>query len=450
MHTHMILKNPQASEDMMLELVVTTNTDEKKILENVLYNSKRVNEWIKQEEPNDKTLLICGSGPSIKYDIGVINEMHGSGCEIWALNNCANWLYRNKILPDAQVIMDAQPCTKTVLGHAKRHLFASQCDPELFDLVSDAELWHATYGEFLVDEQEGFPQHDDYCLIGASISVGNTAIVLAYAMGYRNIHLFGYDSSHSGDYGHVLHQKINDTDPLTLVKFGNKTYLSSLTMKLQAENFIQRAEAVKAGGCQITMHGEGLLPDMYKVLSGEMDEKSKYEQMWNIPLYRKYSPGEQEVESFLDLVKPSGLVIDYGCGTGRAAVKIKEYGCDVLLLDFTENSRDEIAKSLPFAQQDLTCKIEHKADYGYCTDVMEHLPTPDVSQTIDNIMDSCSRVFFQISTVPDTMGAIIGKQLHLTVKPHSWWRRLFMEKGLKIEWEICFPSESQFYITKGK
>ena len=446
MQTVMTIKNPQASADLSLNLTVTTNIPEEQILKNVLHNSNRIKKWIKLEEPHNKKLVICGSGASIANDIYEIRSLIDSSCDIWGLNNCANWLSNNGITADAQIIMDAQPKTINVIGPAKRHLFASQCDPSLFESVPDAELWQATYGEMLVDEQDGFPEHEDYCLIGASITVGNTAIVLAYAMGYRDIHIFGYDSSHTEDKSHVIYQSINDGDPLTYVYLNGKSYICSLTMKLQAENFIQRAKALTEEDCKITVHGKGYLPDLYQDSKREYSEQEKYQKMWSIPQYRDYSPGEQIVQTFLKIVEPNGLIIDYGCGTGRAGIELSKNGYDVLLLDFTENSRDKDARSLDFALCDLTRPIEHRSVFGFCTDVMEHIPTIDVEIVIENIMNSSDRVFFQISTVDDYFGALIGHPLHLTVQPHRWWIEKF--KQYKIEWDECYPYESQFFITK--
>ena len=260
-----IYKNPDASGDLTLKMTVTTNVTEKEILANVLENSKKIKKWVKQEEPHGRTLLICGSGPSIKDDLKLIGDLQDDGCDVWALNNCANFLAKSGIIADYQVIMDAQPRTIELVGMAADYLFSSQVNPELFMIKPKATLWHSTYGNVMVDEQDGFPEHEeDYCLIGSAISIGNTVLGLAYAMGYRNIHLFGYDSSHDGDSSHVIKQAINNDDPTTFVYFKEKTYLCSLTMKLQADHFIDRVDALKKLGCQIFVHGDGLIPDMYR------------------------------------------------------------------------------------------------------------------------------------------------------------------------------------------
>jgi hypothetical protein len=44
-----------------------------------------------------------------------------------------------------------------------------------------------------------------------------------------------------------------------------------------------------------------------------------------------------------------------------------------------------------------------------------------VDKVLDNCLAACKHVFFQISTVDDVMGGMIGHPLHLTVKPYEWW-----------------------------
>ena len=100
-----------------------------------------------------------------------------------------------------------------------------------------------------------------------------------------------------------------------------------------------------------------------------------------------------------------------------------------------------------FVQWDLTNPIPMEADYGICTDVMEHIPTEDVFRVITNIMESAHKVFFQISTIDDSMGELIEQPLHLTVKPHSWWENLFCARGYKVDWEAELDNSALFYVS---
>jgi SAM-dependent methyltransferase len=149
----------------------------------------------------------------------------------------------------------------------------------------------------------------------------------------------------------------------------------------------------------------------------------------------------------LSLVEPDGLILDFGCGTGRAARKMADEGHDVLLIDFADNCRDQEAANLPFLEWDLTKPCPARGVAGFCTDVMEHIPDADVALVIDNIMEAGRKVYFQINTVPDSFGAMLGTTLHLSVHDHAWWHDLFLELGYIIRWQEQGPISSKFLVT---
>jgi SAM-dependent methyltransferase len=181
-------------------------------------------------------------------------------------------------------------------------------------------------------------------------------------------------------------------------------------------------------------------------------EQRKYEKMWEIDDYRKISPGEQSAHKFLEVcnMPKNAECIDFGCGTGRGGLMIALFGqAIVTLVDFAENALDEdvveITKTQPdrlkWVQADLTKRLPVTAPYGYCTDVMEHLPPEEVDDAIRCMMMAANHIFFQISTVDDVMGERIGEKLHLTVKPYEWWLKKFRDLGAVIHW-------SQNYVAK--
>jgi len=435
--------NPGATMALTLPVLLVCNTSDEDIYNNIRANSRLDKQWVRYVEPHDGVAVLCGSGPSLAGSIAEIGGLQANGGKVFAMNGAAKFLDDHGILPDYQVMIDARVQTADLVGPAKEHLFASQVHPECFRRVPDAQLWHLqveTIDDLLPPYDKG------YCLIGGAASVGNTATCLAYAMGYRNLQIYGYDSSHQDGHGHAFHQKMNDGDPCAFVDFNGKTYLASLTMKLQAERFQETSSALIEAGCHIEVHGSGLLPDIFNTKI--LPEREKYERMWSIPGYRQVAPGEDCVERFLEIVKPKGAVIDFGCGTGRGGLKLKAAGLAVTLVDFTDNSRDPKAMDLPFVQLDLTKPIPLFETYGYCTDVLEHIPPDDVPVVISNIMAACKTAFFQICTVPDSMGALIGQTLHLSVHEHGWWKALFQSLGYRVEWDDEQAVNSLFVINR--
>lgn len=442
-----VYKNPDASAPLRVPYDLTCNTAETQILKNVLENSKKCDRWVKRLPAHDRLAVVCGSGPSLQENLDEVRKLTQDGATLYALNGSAKFLDIYGLLPDYQVIMDARLETASLVGPAKEHLFCSQVHPETLKRAQNLTLWHATFGNLMVDDQEGFPEHhDDYAIIGSAITAGITVLILLYALGYRRVICFGYDSSHRNGKGHAFAQPINNDDPCTLVNFRGKDYLASFTMSAQAKHFLGFANALKDMGMSIEVRGDGLLPDMY---NAKLTEKEKYEEMWKHFEYREEAPGETCVDKFLEIAKPEAgsSVIDFGCGTGRASIKLHQAGLDVTMVDFAKNCRDYAAQALKFVEADLSESIDVTSEYGFCTDVMEHIPPDQVDKVITNIMRASGRVFFQISLLPDGLGALIGHTLHLSVHPHDWWKAKFEQLGYSVTWSEDQVAAALYYVT---
>lgn len=190
----------------------------------------------------------------------------------------------------------------------------------------------------------------------------------------------------------------------------------------------------------------------------ENREQRKYRQLWENPAYRNHAPGELVATEFIQQArpKPGNTVIDFGAGTGRGALTIAAMsGAHVTMLDFVANSLDHDVRNacttqelMNFVQHDLTDPMPVTGDIGFCTDVMEHIPTDDVDTVLANILASVDRCFFQISLVPDSFGETIGETLHLTVKPFEWWYQKLRDLGAFIIWGDHRGSNGLFYVTK--
>lgn len=124
-----------------------------------------------------------------------------------------------------------------------------------------------------------------------------------------------------------------------------------------------------------------------------------------------------------------GVIIDMGCGTGRAAALLNKLeGMSVILIDHARNCLDDDVKTELDHRFQKACLWKlpsyiDPAEYIFCCDVMEHIPEERVDMVLRNIAARCLiGGIFKISTVKDSMGqAIVGEPLHLTIKPAKWW-----------------------------
>lgn len=202
------------------------------------------------------------------------------------------------------------------------------------------------------------------------------------------------------------------------------------------------------------------------VAESPLTEREKYQLMWSHDQYRQVSPGAAVAHLFLKVATPQkdAKVIDFGCGTGRGGAAIAEmahaFGNTSLrvdLMDFASNCLDPEVKDacdkypqfLRFIEQDLTQPIANAAPYGFCTDVMEHIPPEDVDRVLTNILHAAQHVFFQISCTDDACGVLIGHPLHLSVHPPAWWKKKLEDLGCTILFWEASADESYCvaYVT---
>lgn len=180
-----------------------------------------------------------------------------------------------------------------------------------------------------------------------------------------------------------------------------------------------------------------------------MLEQTKYEKMWEHDAYRVVAPGAFAVNKFLEVANPrkGETIRDMGCGTGRAGLSLADAGLEVTQYDFAANCRDPEV-TLPFVQHDLTKPIPgDPTDYGYCTDVLEHIPPEDVPAVLRHVCTAARRVFLQIACTPDHMGQLIGESLHLTVQQYAWWKEQLEAFECRIIWSEDKGHECSFYVS---
>jgi uncharacterized Rossmann fold enzyme len=242
----------------MIECVC--NTAENALKGNIASASKRNVEWVTTAPAHSKHAVIVGGAPSIVDCGDELAWRQDRGQHIFALNGAFGYLTDQGIDPEFQVIVDARESNADFVPETSTatHLIASQCHPALWDKAEKLKclLWHSCT-ENIRDAIEGA---DELHLIGGGNTVGLSAMALAYTMGYREIHLYGMDSSLSDGEHHAYQQKGNDKDVVMEVLCNGRQFFASAWMISQAEQFQELSANLANLGCVITVHGDGLLP----------------------------------------------------------------------------------------------------------------------------------------------------------------------------------------------
>jgi uncharacterized Rossmann fold enzyme len=257
------------------ELDSVCNTAKEKLLASVRHATALDLRWFDTAPEHDGHVCIVGGGPSLADTLEELAWRKSIGQKVWALNGAARFLYKNGILPDAVVIADARAENASFLAELNQGVtayLASQCDPALFEACRECELeivlWHVNspgMAEALQDEKER-PVH----LIGGGSTVGLNAMVLAFAGGFRKIHLYGFDSSYRDEQHHAYGQAMNDQDRVVDALYREQKFRAAPWMVQQVNEFQDLVPTLTADGCVITVAGSGLLPSVAKDMAANM------------------------------------------------------------------------------------------------------------------------------------------------------------------------------------
>lgn len=154
-------------------------------------------------------------------------------------------------------------------------------------------------------------------------------------------------------------------------------------------------------------------------------ERAKYERMWALPAYRDDDATAHARAALTALPMRAGeSVIDFGAGAGYASLALVDAGYRVLAVDIAANAlAPHIAARVPLLLASLwDLPVTLGADWGFCSDVMEHVPPDRVDDVLRTIRLATRRAsYFSISLRPDGCGVLIGEALHLSVHPIDWW-----------------------------
>lgn len=237
----------------IIELGVVGNTSEEDLIRNIDYSTSLQREWLKHCPQNEGHAVIIGGGPSLKREIEEIRLRQQNGQKIFTLNNSWKLLAENGIKADFHIMLDAREENLEFIPpfHVKQ-FYSSQCHPEIWDASPDAVLWNHLNAMNVIEKGEVF--------IAGGSTVGLNALSVAYILGYRNLHLYGFDSSYEEGEHHAYSQTLNDNENTVIVSVDGKDFKCAAWMASQVADFKILLPQLLSLGCSLTIHGYGLLP----------------------------------------------------------------------------------------------------------------------------------------------------------------------------------------------
>ena len=207
-------------------------------------------------------VAIVASGPSATEYVDMLREWDG---EVWGINGAFNWLLHRGVKATAFVGLDPEPILKDYLVNCPddaTYYLAAQVHPECFDHLKgkNVRLW------FAADSQVKFPS------IAIPVYGGTTCLGrapnLAYILGYREVHIFGCDSSYTNK-SHVYGDKGEIPAGSFPMEMGGRMFITNRQMMQQACDFAeQMVEWARPGDdgeapLSVSLYGDGLLQAMF-------------------------------------------------------------------------------------------------------------------------------------------------------------------------------------------
>lgn len=248
--------------------------DPERVIENMRVNCARDLPWFMELPRHHGIGVAVAGGPSLKTRLGAVRKRKKDGECIVALNGTAALLRQNGIEPDIIAFCDPSDKVLGFIGDETDqclYLVASGCHPSVIDKLAgrNVMLWHMDIpladngADKVLDE---YP-HRPSSLIGGGSTIGLRIMNLFFLMGFRTWHHYGLDSSYADDGSDHAYTKHDGPELESMeVMVNGKRYRVSPWMARQAEEFKEFYAQFRNHGCRITVHGEGLIPDMWRIM----------------------------------------------------------------------------------------------------------------------------------------------------------------------------------------
>jgi uncharacterized Rossmann fold enzyme len=238
--------------------------------------SKRVN--VSPDLKHDRKAVIVCYGPSLLQTWPELQaEETYMGADLFSVSGAHDFMVRRGIKPTFHVECDPRPHKAANLNMPQegvQYLIASCCHPELIDKLKDFDLslWHLCNGQDSFRIMEEIESEKNQVLITGGGSVGLRSIALAYAMGYREFHIYGMDCSFSSDEEPKQwagphkgkKQKVIDIKTET-----DRWFKTSPVLVTYARHFFDTVQ--RAPDASFYLAGDGLLQEMGKISMQQED-----------------------------------------------------------------------------------------------------------------------------------------------------------------------------------
>lgn len=261
------------------------NLEKADVLNNVRIAIRRQLPQVRPYQIQPASISILGGGPSLssrETELELRDRIF-NGSHVAVTNGAYQWAIDRNIRPNIAIALDARKGNadffKTPVPNCK-YLIASQCDPEMFDMLEGREvyLWHAL-SNFEEESAilDGFygPQH--YFAVTGGSTVMLRAISLLRMLGFIRMDIFGMDSCWMDERHHAYPQALNDNESrrrvLATPEGGEGRWFEVAGWHLKQANDFEQLIKERGNLFDLQIHGDGLIA--YLVREGARIQREK-------------------------------------------------------------------------------------------------------------------------------------------------------------------------------
>lgn len=231
-----------------------------------------------KRDPHHGEIVLCGSGPSIENNVEDIKALYANGHPVMAIKSTHDWLVDHGIRPQLALAVDPTEKIARLYQNPQPdcvYLIATQCHPEVYKALAgyNVVIWNA-----YTKKAEGYWKNyvkrkrrvDKVYFINGGSTSGLRAITMAYLMGYRKVHLFGFDSCLRSQTDNLL--KISgerNTKQTCVVVVEDRHFFCDPAMACQGNEFMKQVRHTPR--LQVRVWGDGFIPYVSK-LCGMQDD----------------------------------------------------------------------------------------------------------------------------------------------------------------------------------
>lgn len=255
---------------MTVNIKRTLRPEPEKIASNVWHNIRLGYPQVGFYLPQNTPIVLCAGGASLLDHLKEITKLQlEDGAEVVALGNVANTLMSNGIKVNGHIILDGAPRNRSFVIPTRdtRYFIASQCDPSVFKAVKDHKhvfIWHCGV---VADEQKDLDNWygpGGWFAIKGGSYITLRAISLLHVLGYKWMHVFGFDSCNHNGKHHAYLQPNADGQKGATIKLGGREFDCAFWQLDQATQFYESVQNKRFGEAELAIYGDGLIAHMVK------------------------------------------------------------------------------------------------------------------------------------------------------------------------------------------